>query len=240
MTGVQTCALPISDISASYGTEAYRATYGVVYRANPSEWWQASAYGVAGVRYKGVGVEVRYERQLNTVAHGEAVASYKWHKGCFTALPFVSGGFTFSPGSPLYRAGFTLERECTDKQTQPVYVVIKSPSALEQVIELRGPHRWVNAEPIFQAQRSEVYKTPKESIGGFLSANPNVIVLVRTNLPQAQYDRVVGVLIAKGLPMNQVERTEFMPYVADETYYVDFIVIKGNKEASHAPVDVVP
>ena len=40
--------------------------------------------------------------------------------------------------------------------------------------------------------------------------------------------------------MQQVERTEYVAHRVGEPYYLDFVVVKGNKEASHAPVDVVP
>jgi len=228
------------DVSVSVGGDALRATAGSVYREFPTDWWQSSAYGAVGAFIGPVGVEARYEQNLKGHRWVEAGVSARVDRRCWRARPTVSAGLVDTIGSPTARVSLAVEYGCKPVEVEPVEVVIEEPSIISQVVEV--PVAEPIADAIVVAPPVQVYETPRESIGGFLGANPSVVVYIRTNLSETQANRALSILQAKGLPMQQVERTEYAERAKDEPLYLDFIVIKGNKntEANREAVEMVP
>ena len=229
------------DASVSMGDSWYRATFGSVYRGYASDLWQPSAYGVLGVQWHGLAVEARGEQTVKQQRWVEAAASYLVDGQCWRSRPSVAVGFTSIVGSPSVRVGLTAQRGCKPVRSNlyievplvPVVVDARTPPPLEEPRRVEAP---------VVPEAPPAYPTPRESIGGFLGANPTVLVYIRTNLSETQTQRALAVLQSKGLPMSQVERTEYVSRVDGEPQYLDFVVIKGNKdsEATDAPVEVVP
>lgn len=225
------------DASVSMGDSWYRATLGATQRAFPSDYWQPSAYVSAGVQWHGLAVEARGEQDLKHNQWLEATASYLVDGSCWRLRPSLTMGLTSTIGSPSMRAGLSVERSCKPIKSSlfietPIIAVVDARSDTPPLLE--------NVELVPEAPKA--YPTPRESIGGFLGANPTVVVYIRTNLSETQTQRALAILQSKGLPMSQVERTEYVPYEAGQPRYLDFVVIKGNKnaEATDAPVEVVP
>lgn len=219
------------DAAVSVGDSWYRVTLGGTQRAFPTEYWQPSTYAAAGVRYKGFTVEARGEQDLKRNRIIEAGASYGWKGQCYQVRPSVAGGLSSSIGTPSVRIRVAVQYGCGPKAPTIAMGLVES-------------HLWIEADQAQPVPLAEapVYPTPHESIGGFLTANPQVTVYIRTNLSETQAQRALAVFVAKGLKMSQIERTDHVPYVAGEQRYLDFVVIRGNKnsEATDAPVEVVP
>lgn len=225
------------DASVSMGDSWYRATIGSVYRSNASDYWQPSAYAAIGVQRSGLAVEVRGEQTVKQQRWLEAAMSYSVDGDCWRMRPYIAAGLTDTVGSPSVRGGIRVERSC-----KPVKSSLYIETPVVTVVDTRSdaPPMLENIELVTESP--PVYPTPRESIGGFLGANPTVIVYIRTNLSETQTQRALAILQSKGLPMSQVERTDYVPRVDGEPQYLDFVVIKGNKnsEATDAPVEVVP
>lgn len=220
------------DASVSVGDTWYRATLGSVRREASTQYWQPSTYAALGFRYQALTVEARGELDLKSNAIAEAAVSYGVSGRCWRARPSVAVGLTSGIGTPAVRVRVTTEYGCGAKP--PVVAM-----------EFVESHLWIEADqaqPVPLTEAKQNYPTPHESIGGFLSANPTVTVYIRTNLSETQARRALSVFVAKGLMMSQVERTDYVPRVAGEPLYLDFVVIRGNRnsEATNAPVEVVP
>lgn len=230
------------DASVSWGDSWYRATLGSVYRGYADGYWWPSAYASVGAQWHGLAVEARGEQTVKQQRWFEAAASYLVDGHCWRARPAVVVGLTGIVGSPSYRVGLTLERGCKPVSSN-LYIEVPQ---VPVVVDARAAEPVQEAQPISVAppvpEAPPAYPTPRESIGGFLGANPTVIVYIRTNLSETQTQRALSILQSKGLPMSQVERTDYLPYVAGEQRYLDFVVIRGNKnsEATDASVEVVP
>lgn len=220
------------DASVSVGDSWYRATIGTTHRAFAAQYWQPSTYAALGLRYRKITVEARGEQDIKGIRVGEAAASYRLSGRCWTAQPSAAVGLTQGIGTPAVRVRVAIQYGCDPKP----------PQIMADLVET---HLWIEAdqsEPKPLVEAPKTYPTPRESIGGFLAANPKVTVYIRTNLSETQTQRALSVFIAKGLRLSQVERTEYVPRVAGEPLYLDFVVIRGNKnsEATDAPVEVVP
>ncbi len=220
------------DASVSVAGSWSSVTLGSVHRGYATEYWQPSSYVAVGLRYQSLAVEARGEVDLKANRVGEAAVSYGLKGQCWRTRPSVAVGFTKGIGTPAVRLRATVEYGCG----------LKPPTVAMEFVE---SHLWIEAEqsgplPLTEAPKS--YPTAHESIGGFLTANPMVRVYIRTNLSETQAQRALSVFVAKGLSMSQVERTDYISRVAGEPLYLDFVVIRGNKnaEATDAPVEVVP
>lgn len=225
------------DTSVSTGNSWYRATVGGVYRSNPSDYWQPSAYVAVGVHWNGLGLEARGEQTVKQQRWLETAVSYAFDGECWRVRPYIAAGLTSTVGSASVRGGMRVERGC-----KPIKSSLYIETPVVTIMDTRS-----DAPPVLQnvelvTESPPVYSSPRESIGGFLGANSSVVVYIRTNLSENQAQRALAILQSKGLPMSQVERTEYTPYEAGQPRYLDFIVIKGNKnaEATDAPVEVVP
>lgn len=220
------------DASVSVAGSWSSVTLGSVYRGYATEYWQPSSYAVVGMRYRAWTVEARGEVDLKANRVGEAAVSYGLRGRCWRTRPSVAVGLTKGIGTPAVRVRATVEYGCG----------LKPPTVAMEFVE---SHLWIEAEqsgPLPLAEAPKSYPTAHESIGGFLTANPMVRVYIRTNLSETQAQRALSVFVAKGLSMSQVERTDYVSRIAGEPLYLDFVVIRGNKnaEAKDAPVEVVP
>ena len=230
----------VYDASVSMGDSWYRATLGSVYRGYSSDLWQPSAYAAIGVQWHGLAVEARGEQTFKQQRWVEAAASYLVDGQCWRSRPSVAVGLTSIVGSPSVRVGLSVQRGCKPICSNPYIEVPLIPVVVDArtLLPLEEPRR---VEALVAPQVLPAYSTPSESIGGFLGANPTVLVYIRTNLSKTQTQRALAVLQSKGLPMSQVAHTEYVSHV-DGSWYLDFVVIRGNKhsEATDAPVEVVP
>jgi hypothetical protein len=202
----------LKDITISYGAERFRASTGVTHTNAPAV-HIAAGYAVRDVKIEGYAQSYPPRAELS--------ASLELSNKCWTALPSFITGLLSGPGNPRLRLQLAVQYGCR-KELPPAApaVQLPDPPAIASPPEL-------NAEE----GKPGVFPSPKESISGFLSANSEVIVFIRTNIPKEEADALLAELAAnKGLPMQQVDHIEYVDAKPGEPDYLDFVVIRGNKQ----------